>query len=276
MKLTRFSSTNPSGNNSGSPKQSVLYVEDEDVNWEVTEFSLRSRFSLTRAKSSAEAFQLLKSKTFDLILMDIQLMGSDLNGIEITQVLRGLYEQTAPDYTRGVSAGDARIIFVTAYSARYGKQELIEAGGDDLMSKPVDFTRLSLVMSRMVVREAFKRQPEIQSKLASEQKSERRQSTRIDYRMDCRVQCSGYIYRGMITNISLGGARLFLRKLDPGHPLTQDSDCQVEFTTAWGQVMANAKVVEHGPADDEIRISFSFIPPASESVLKNWLEKKDG
>ena len=276
MKLTRFSNTNPSGNPSGSPKQSVLYVEDEDVNWEVTEFSLRSRFSLTRAKSAAQAFEILKNKNFDLILMDIQLMGSDLNGIEITQILRGLYEGVAPDYTRGVSAGEARIIFVTAYSARYGKQELLEAGGDDLMTKPVDFTRLSLVMSRMVVREAFKRQPEIQSKLAAEQKSERRQTTRVDYRMDCRVQCSGYIYRGMITNISLGGARLFLRKLDPGHPLTQDADCQVEFTTAWGQVMANAKVVEHGPGDDEIRISFSFIPPASESVLKNWLDKKDG
>ena len=92
MKLTRFSNTNPSGNPSGSPKQSVLYVEDEDVNWEVTEFSLRSRFSLTRAKSSAQAFEILKNKTFDLILMDIQLMGSDLNGIEITQILRGLYE----------------------------------------------------------------------------------------------------------------------------------------------------------------------------------------
>ena len=144
-----------------------------------------------------------KNRTFDLILMDIQLMGSDLNGIEITQVLRGLYDGPAPDYTQGVSAGEARIIFVTAYSARYGKQELLEAGGDDLMTKPVDFTRLSLVMSRMVVREAFKRQPEIQSKLAADQMSERRQSTRIDYRMDCRVQCSGYIYRGMITNISL-------------------------------------------------------------------------
>ena len=274
MKLTRFSNTTRQGPAS-SPKQSVLYVEDEDVNWEVTEFSLRTRFSLTRAKSSEEAFQMLKKNSYDLILMDIQLMGSELNGIEITQVLRGLYDGNPPSYTQGVTPGEARIIFVTAYSARYGKQELLEAGGDDLMTKPVDFTRLSLVMSRMVVREAFKRQPEIQTKLAADQQVERRQSTRIDYRMDCRVQCSGYIYRGMITNISLGGARLFLRKLDPGHPLVTDADCQVEFTTAWGQVIANAKVVEHGPADDEIRISFSFIPPASESVLKNWLEKKD-
>ncbi|MBT6179516.1 MAG: response regulator [Deltaproteobacteria bacterium] len=274
MKLTRFSNTTRQGPAS-SPKQSVLYVEDEDVNWEVTEFSLRTRFSLSRAKTSEEAFQMLKKNSYDLILMDIQLMGSELNGIEITQVLRGLYDGKPPSYTQGVTPGEARIIFVTAYSARYGKQELLEAGGDDLMTKPVDFTRLSLVMSRMVVREAFKRQPEIQTKLAADQQVERRQSTRIDYRMDCRVQCSGYIYRGMITNISLGGARLFLRKLDPGHPLVTDADCQVEFTTAWGQVIANAKVVEHGPADDEIRISFSFIPPASESVLKNWLEKKD-
>lgn len=274
MKLTRFSNSSRRSPASAS-SQKVLYVEDEDVNWEVTEFSLRSRFALTRARSAEEAFERLRKDSYDLILMDIQLMGSELDGIEITQILRGLYPGKAPLYSNGVTPGEARIIFVTAYSARYGKQELLDAGGDDLMTKPVDFTRLSLVMSRMVVREAFKRQPAIQSKLASEKIPERRQSTRIDYRMDCRVQCGGYIYRGMITNISLGGARLFLRKLESGHPLVAGADCQVDFTTAWGQVMANGKVIEQGPDPGEIRVSFSFIPPASKGVLDNWLNRPD-
>ena len=74
--------------------QEVLYVEDEDVNWEVAELSLRSKFNLTRAKTAQEAFRLLTTKTFRFILMDIQLGGSDFNGIEITQILKGRFDQT--------------------------------------------------------------------------------------------------------------------------------------------------------------------------------------
>jgi DNA-binding response OmpR family regulator len=51
-----------------------------------------------------------------------------------------------------VSCQDAPIIFVTAYMNRYSKPELTEAGGDDVIYKPVDFMRLSLAMSRLLVR----------------------------------------------------------------------------------------------------------------------------
>ena len=154
LKLTRISKSEKvePGDSDG---QAVLYVEDEDVNWEVAELSLRSKFNPTRAKTAQEAFGLLATKTFDLILMDIQLMGSDFNGIEITQILKGRFDQAIPEYAQGITAPNTKIIFVTAYSARYGKKELIEAGGDDLMTKPVDFTRLSLVMSRMMARGAY-------------------------------------------------------------------------------------------------------------------------
>ena len=62
---------------------SFLYVEDEDVNWEVTEFALRGKYVLMRAKSAREAFELLRSNEYRLILMDIQLPG--INGIDATR-----------------------------------------------------------------------------------------------------------------------------------------------------------------------------------------------
>ncbi len=255
------------------PKQSVLYVEDEDVNWEVTEFSLRNKFRLTRARSAVDAFRLLARHEYDLILMDIQLMSSDLNGIEITQVLRGLHKGSVPDYAQDVGCGKARIIFVTAYSARYGKQELIEAGGDDLITKPVDFTRLSLVMSRLVVREAFAKRDAVTKDSTVHKVDERRESPRVDYHMECRVECRGYIYRGNITDISLGGARLNLRALEEGHPLVPKQSCKVEFETAWGRVSAECEVINQHVVPSDIGVKFTFLAPSSRSIINSWLSQ---
>ena len=130
---------------------SVLYVEDDDINWEVAEFNLRKRYRIMRARGDKEAFQHLREHSFDLILMDIELAGSTLNGIDITRVLRGTFGRDMPPYARDVRA-DIPIVFVTAYAARYEKRELLAAGGDDRITKPVDFTGLALVMARLLVR----------------------------------------------------------------------------------------------------------------------------
>ena len=272
MTLKRYAGPSR-GSSRNEPKQSVLYVEDEDVNWEVTEFSLRNKFRLTRARSAVDAFRLLARHEYDLILMDIQLMSSELNGIEITQLLRGLYQGSIPDYARGVGCGKARIIFVTAYSARYGKQELLEAGGDDLITKPVDFTRLSLVMSRLVVREAFAKRAEANPSPNENAEPERRENPRVDYHMECRVECRGYIYRGNISDISLGGARLNLSAIEAGHPLTPKQTCKVEFETAWGKVNADCEVINQHATPSEIGVKFTFLAPASRSIIHSWLNQ---
>lgn len=127
----------------------ILYVEDEDANWQVTELHLRGKYHLKRATNSAEALAAVEHEHFDLILLDIQLKGSELDGIQICRAIRA-----------GVRAGIPRreaimktpVVFVTAYSARYDKPALLEAGGDDVVTKPVDYTRLLLVSSRLLVR----------------------------------------------------------------------------------------------------------------------------
>ncbi len=135
--------------------QSLLYVEDEDTNWEVAELALRDEFELERATSAREAFERLANKKYDLILMDIQLSGSSLSGIDVTQILKGQFEGEIPNYAREVRCEDTPIIFVTAYTARYKKEQLVDKGGDDLIAKPVDFVRLSLAISRLLVRGAL-------------------------------------------------------------------------------------------------------------------------
>lgn len=127
----------------------ILYVEDEDSNWQVTELHLRDRYHLVRAQNSAEAFSLLARERFDLILLDIQLSGSMLDGI---QICRSIREGIRASREQRERVQHTPIVFVTAYSARYDKQALIDAGGDDVVTKPVDYTRLLLVSSRLLVR----------------------------------------------------------------------------------------------------------------------------
>jgi CheY-like chemotaxis protein len=123
--------------------------EHEEANWMVTELHLRDRYHLTRAQNSTEALSLLARERFDLILLDIQLSGSPLDGIQICRAIR---EGSRFSKDQRERTQHTPIVFVTAYSARYDKQSLIDAGGDDVVTKPVDYTRLLLVSSRLLVR----------------------------------------------------------------------------------------------------------------------------
>jgi CheY-like chemotaxis protein len=130
----------------------VLYVEDEDVNWEIAEHALEGRFDLSRARSAREAFHLLAENTFHLILLDLQLSGSDIDGLSIARLLKGRYTNDRPDYAIGVRLESTPIIFVTAYTGLYTKEQLLDAGGDDTIAKPVNFTQLSLAIARVWAR----------------------------------------------------------------------------------------------------------------------------
>lgn len=149
-KLTRFRGHRPKPKTQEN-RPVILYVEDDDSIWEVTHHALKSRFDIHRAANSREAFVELGKRRYDLILMDIQLSGSELNGIEITRVIKGLAEGPA-DAPRDGEYAKVPIIFVTAFTGRYSKEDLAAAGGDDVVPKPVDMTRLSLAIARLTVR----------------------------------------------------------------------------------------------------------------------------
>ena len=149
------SSYKPAG---GDPSKQIklLYVEDEDTNWEVTLLNLRSRYDIARARNAQEAIMQLKTRKFHAVLMDIQLSGSDLDGIEITSVIRGRRKGSVPAYAEDLSPSNIPIIFMTAYSARYSRDDLLNLGGDELVTKPVDFTHLGLCLSRCLLKNVGK------------------------------------------------------------------------------------------------------------------------
>jgi CheY-like chemotaxis protein len=135
----------------------VLYVEDENSNWEVTELNLRSRFKLLWAKTDVDACEVVRrhGPALHAILMDIQLKGSQLDGLSLAKVIRGHSIADAPDYTQGLPTLSCPLFFVTAYGNFHSVEEMREAGGDSHVPKPVDFVKLSMLLAQSRARRAI-------------------------------------------------------------------------------------------------------------------------
>jgi CheY-like chemotaxis protein len=129
----------------------VLYVEDEDVNWAVTKLRLADSYELVRAHNARELFRQIRSNgPFSLILLDVQLQGSDYDGIELAKMLRGTHKGGTPHYARGVRL-DAKvpIFFLTGH---HRNDQLVRAGTDRIFTKPVDFNSLKQEMAQYISR----------------------------------------------------------------------------------------------------------------------------
>ena len=151
MALTRFSPPARARKLDSPVQGRILYVEDDDANWRITERYLRGKFEIERAATSREAFGYLTRNHYDLLLLDIELAGSDHDGLAICRIIRG-QDPMPPGYVRPAwLKEDVPVVFVTAYTARYPREELLRLGGNEVVTKPVDYTRLLLVSSRLIV-----------------------------------------------------------------------------------------------------------------------------
>jgi len=129
----------------------VLYVEDDRDNREVASARLDKIYEILLAKNDREACELFckEGAKLTLVLMDIELKGSRLNGIELTRLIRGKLDlQSIPSYAEPVPQLGVPVLFVTAYGHNYSRAELMRAGGDDVIQKPVDFYELHAAMTR--------------------------------------------------------------------------------------------------------------------------------
>lgn len=114
----------------------VLLVDDNEANLQLaSEFLQDLKVIVTQAKSGEEAIQLYADKTFDLVFMDIQMPGMD--GMQTTQKLRQME-----------SGKRTPIIALTAHSMTEHKTDLLIAGMDDCIRKPVSQDQLAHMLTR--------------------------------------------------------------------------------------------------------------------------------
>ncbi len=137
----------------------VLYVEDDPVNFRVAEVILGKTYEVVHAPNDQIACSLLRMRgaEFAAILMDVQLIGSKLDGIELARLVRGtLRRETLPAYAERVPVlAKTPIIFLTAYGSLYPEAVLVNAGGNRVISKPVNAATLELALTTIVL-ERFK------------------------------------------------------------------------------------------------------------------------
>jgi two-component system sensor histidine kinase/response regulator len=119
--------------------QRVLVVEDNAINREVAREMLSlAGLDVTEAHNGLDALRILDEKTFDLVMMDVQM--PELDGIETVRAIRSI------DHLRTLP-----VIAITAHAMLGDRERFIEAGMSDYVSKPIDETQLMKVLGRFLV-----------------------------------------------------------------------------------------------------------------------------
>ena len=106
----------------------VLLAEDNEINQEVALNLLESLgMRVALAKDGAEAVELCRGQSFDLIFMDIQMPIMD--GLTATRKIRAL---------PGIGPSEPPIIAMTAHAMSGDREKSLEAGMNDHITKPID------------------------------------------------------------------------------------------------------------------------------------------
>lgn len=125
----------------GSHKLKILLVEDNKANQLVVKSLLKKcNCTIEITGNGLEAIDALKEKSYDLVLMDIQMPLMD--GIEATKRIRdGRAETSNPQIP---------IIAITAHARQEDQRKGYRAGMDDYVTKPVSRTRLLDAIQKLI------------------------------------------------------------------------------------------------------------------------------
>ncbi len=119
------------------PPQRILLVEDSPINQMVAIDLLENMgHRVDTANNGAVALEMLRTKEYDLVLMDCQMPVMD--GYTATAKVR--------DPAVGALQPGIRIVAMTAHAMRGDKEKCLAAGMNDYISKPVQVDRLKQVI----------------------------------------------------------------------------------------------------------------------------------
>ena len=126
----------------------ILIVDDVNVNQKVASIILDKYGCETCIASNGEvALEKLKTSSFDLVLMDLQMPVMD--GVKATKIIRNSKPGT-------FSNKDIPIIAMTAHAMEGHKINCIEVGMNDFISKPINAVKLLSIVSKYVKKDLMK------------------------------------------------------------------------------------------------------------------------
>jgi len=119
--------------------RNILVVEDNIINQKLVQVLLTNKgFNVFTAIDSKEAMSVLNKSKLDLILMDIQLPGT--NGLDLTKMIK------ADPKTK-----DIKIVALTAYAMQTDEEKAKSAGCEAFISKPFDTEELPKTIEELLV-----------------------------------------------------------------------------------------------------------------------------
>jgi len=263
----------PTGPKSGVKvdRQKILYVEDEDEHFIVAEFALRDRFHLIRAQNALQACKILQTEDVPVIIMDIELSRSDLNGIELTQIIRKVRTHDIPDYARELSLKNSRIIVVTAFAGRYSEADVLEAGGDVLVTKPIDFKKLGQTIQSFLENTADTQAAPSPRRIS---RPERRKEVRVKVKLDCVIGMWDEAYPAQIWDVSAAGARVRFNKVVPVELVYEGAQCRITFSAPSGFIESKAEIMwSKNVGQVEIGILFQDMQAEAQQILMKELSR---
>ena len=114
----------------------VLLIEDDLQLAKIVKKILETKgFNVTLVTDGDVALENIKSNSYDLYLIDINIPG--INGLELVKYIRNMYKE-------GI------IIMITASIDEYYFQKAYEYGCDDYIKKPFHATELELRINRLI------------------------------------------------------------------------------------------------------------------------------
>ncbi len=109
-----------------SDQRNILVVDDDEINRMVVRVLMERRnCRVVEAASGPEALDLIKSETFDVVLMDLSMPGMD--GLETTHRIRG-----------GDVGSQLPVVALTAHTSQKEQKMCLEAGMNAVLRKPFD------------------------------------------------------------------------------------------------------------------------------------------
>jgi len=117
----------------------ILLAEDNAINRTVALKTLeRMGYRADAVENGAEAVQALTARSYDLVLMDVQM--PEMDGMEATRRIR--------DPQSAVRDHDVRIVALTAHAMAGDRDACLAAGMDDYLSKPIRPEELAAALAR--------------------------------------------------------------------------------------------------------------------------------
>jgi len=130
-------------------RRRVLLAEDNMVNQKLALRLLEKHgYEVTVAGDGKAALQELQHKSFDVVLMDVQM--PEMDGMEATAAIRQKEES---------SGGHIPIIAMTAHSLKGDEELCLAAGMDGYVSKPIRTTDLFATIDRVLLKSYPERAP---------------------------------------------------------------------------------------------------------------------